>query len=386
MITNTGKSIISKYLVGQAPTYASYIAVGCGAKPLNNTANISAIADSQNLRAKKFLDFEMFRVPVVSSGIVTESGNTQIVLTGELPTNDRYEITEIGLYTSGSNPIIAESDSRTIYTFGVSENWEYHTNVSSNTVSYSNVTPFANVNIVNPGHPVSFRLNATDTIFENEDRISRNERPRFLDNTVIVRGSMSDISIDGVTGEFLPNSGSSHIHLAGKSVALDTNTSEDKLLLAFSIIQKETSMPDATDLKIMIEFTYSETANIVSDYAKMQVHLESADLADSYKYYVVSQKLGDLFKTDKFSWSKAIVGKVFVDITPGSGQAAEDYYVAIDALRFENISALDLNPLYGMTAYSPIKNENPEVAGYGVPITKESNSVNLVEFRFGLGT
>jgi hypothetical protein len=36
-----------------------------------------------------------------------------------------------------------------------------------------------------------------------------------------------------------------------------------------------------------------------------------------------------------------------------------------------------------MTAYSAIKNENPDVAGIGVPIVKESNSVNLIEFRFG---
>ncbi len=34
MITNTGKSIMAKYLVGQAPAYASHIAIGCGAKPL----------------------------------------------------------------------------------------------------------------------------------------------------------------------------------------------------------------------------------------------------------------------------------------------------------------------------------------------------------------
>ena len=35
MITNSGKSIIAKYLIGQAPAYASYIAVGCGAQTLN---------------------------------------------------------------------------------------------------------------------------------------------------------------------------------------------------------------------------------------------------------------------------------------------------------------------------------------------------------------
>ena len=37
MITNTGKEIIAKYLMGTAPAYASYIAVGCGTKPRYNT-------------------------------------------------------------------------------------------------------------------------------------------------------------------------------------------------------------------------------------------------------------------------------------------------------------------------------------------------------------
>jgi hypothetical protein len=36
MITNTGKNIIAKYLLGQAPAFASYIAVGCGPKPLSD--------------------------------------------------------------------------------------------------------------------------------------------------------------------------------------------------------------------------------------------------------------------------------------------------------------------------------------------------------------
>ena len=53
MITNTGKNIIGKYLLGQAPAYASYIAVGCGPEPL-------ATADPYGNYANKVnLDFEM---------------------------------------------------------------------------------------------------------------------------------------------------------------------------------------------------------------------------------------------------------------------------------------------------------------------------------------
>lgn len=98
MITNTGKSIIGKYLLGQAPAYASYIAVGCGAQPLDTTDPYGDYSNKDNL------DFEMFRVPVSSRGFVNEAGTEKIVLTAELPTEERYEITEIGLYSAGANP------------------------------------------------------------------------------------------------------------------------------------------------------------------------------------------------------------------------------------------------------------------------------------------
>jgi hypothetical protein len=34
MITEDGKNIIAKFMLGQAPTFASYIAAGVGAEPL----------------------------------------------------------------------------------------------------------------------------------------------------------------------------------------------------------------------------------------------------------------------------------------------------------------------------------------------------------------
>lgn len=47
MITEFGKGIIGKYLIGQAPAYASYIAIGCG--PMPTEANSPDI----NYSAKK---------------------------------------------------------------------------------------------------------------------------------------------------------------------------------------------------------------------------------------------------------------------------------------------------------------------------------------------
>ena len=98
MITETGKSILGKYLIGQAPAYASYIAIGCGAKPLNTDAAFIDYSSKNNM------DFEMFRIPVVSRGYITENGISKIVLTAELPTEERYEISEVGIFSAGANP------------------------------------------------------------------------------------------------------------------------------------------------------------------------------------------------------------------------------------------------------------------------------------------
>jgi hypothetical protein len=119
MITNTGKNILAKYLVGQTPSYASHIAVGCGPTPL--------VADGQlgDYSNKKSLDFEMFRVPIISRGFVDEDGVSKVVLTAELPTQERYEITEVGIFSAASNPAAGAFDSKNIFSFSDSELWKY---------------------------------------------------------------------------------------------------------------------------------------------------------------------------------------------------------------------------------------------------------------------
>lgn len=99
MITNKGKTIIAKYLLGQAPAYASYIAVGCGPQPLDTEDSFG------DYSAKENLDFEMFRVPISSRGYVNDDGTDKLVLTAELPTEERYEITEVGVYSAGSKSL-----------------------------------------------------------------------------------------------------------------------------------------------------------------------------------------------------------------------------------------------------------------------------------------
>ena len=129
MITNTGKNILAKYLIGQAPAYASHIAIGCGAKPLASDGTLG------DYSAKKSIDFEMFRVPITSRGYVTENGQSKIVFTAELPTAERYEITEVGVWSAGANPTAGAYDSKTVYAFNETENWEYHNDTSAVSIS-----------------------------------------------------------------------------------------------------------------------------------------------------------------------------------------------------------------------------------------------------------
>jgi len=88
--------------------------------------------------------------------------------------------------------------------------------------------------------------------------------------------------------------------------------------------------------------------------------------------------LGELVKSNTFTWNTINVIKIYAMVydATGSGTPSDDFYIALDGLRLENVT--EQNPLYGMTGYTVIKTEN------GQTITKEANTSNLVEFRYGL--
>ena len=257
MITNTGKEIIAKYLLGTAPAYASYIALGCGAKPRPAATTISSISSASttftvggggntdalwvgakitktsgtgtlntsgdtivtavnssttftvNLApsvalsgatisimadpSTEVLDFEMFRIPITSQGYINDSGINKIVLTAELPTEERYEITEVGIFSAGSNSLAGAQDSRVIYSFSGDENWEYHGPGSAIDIP-TVLAPLdsANDDVIDVTYPV-FETNADNRTFSSQDRIDRYEEPRFLNNTIIMIGNNSNL-------------------------------------------------------------------------------------------------------------------------------------------------------------------------------------------------
>jgi len=373
MITNTGKNIIGKYLLGQAPAYASYIAVGCGPEPLATADPYGDYANKANL------DFEMFRVPISSRGFVTESGVTKLVLTAELPTEERYEISEVGLYSAGTNPSAGAYDSKTIFAFTTGENWQYHSATSAVGLdSYADpLDDPADDNVIAVTSDVVFQTNADNAIFFKAGRDEIYERCRFFNNIIMIQGDTSDLTASATSG-FTITGGSQHIHLTGVDVDLTRNAPTDELRLAFSVINRDGDSgvsPDA--VKILVEFASADDGS--GESARFVVDI--TDGAGGYdfstnRYHVVSKQLQQLVTTGGFTWDAVTVAKIYASVEV-SGNPSSNYYVALDAMRLENITTS--NPLYGLTGYTVVKNTDAET------IVKSPNTSNYIEFRFSIG-
>jgi hypothetical protein len=525
VITNTGKTIIGKYLLGQAPAFASYIAVGCGPKPrlnINSLTNcstvslgttvtttstaglwigalvsitagtgsipnptfVASITDSTHFilsvaptvalsgatmsieidKDTENLDFEMFRVPISSRGYVQESGLNKIVLTAELPTEERYEITEVGLYSAGSNPSAGTYDSKTIFAFTNTENWQYHTSSATTLIPTIPVPLDSNndniitgeylINVTSKEYDTAgvltatpvFQANSDNSIFYKTSRANRYERCRFLNNTIFMQGDRANLSkavlvshavgtgtivtyttalphtlsigdsvtvtgvspvaynLSGVTvasvptsttftvansatglyssggsinvNHFIINTGSNHIHVTGVDIDFTKNSPIDELRLAFSLVSKNGGSEEVPDtVRILVDFSSSDTVD--GEYARFEVDLdnENNQFQDN-RYYVVSKQKQDLYTSANFNWNDVSVVKIYASVIDG-GALSSDYYVALDAMRLENIATE--NPLYGLTGYTIIQNTDAET------IIKSPNTNNYIEFRFSIG-
>lgn len=379
MITNTGKNILAKYLVGQAPAYASYIAIGCGATPLDTTDTLG------DYSSKDSLDFEMFRVPITSRGYVVEDGQSKIVFTAELPTEERYEITEVGLWSAGANPTAGAYDSKTIYSFSTNENWEDHV---TDETSYEVVSKYGPLddsdadNIINDitvtrgGSSVvtkTFQTNADNKIFTNQERASRYERCRFLNNIMVIRGDHADMDVSG--NHLVVNTANSdHLHLTGAVLDFNKNSPTDELKLAFAVFNKDgesSIQPD--EVRILLEFASSDIHG-TGQWARFEVILDEVDFSTN-RYFVIKKQLQELYKSSAFTWNAIDLVKFYVTVIKNN-EPSSDYYVGLDALRLENKTST--NPIYGLTGYSVIKNTGAET------ITKFANTTNHIEFRFGM--
>lgn len=385
MITNIGKNVLAKYLIGHAPAYASFIAIGVGPKPLSSGDTPPDFSE------KEQLDFEVLRMPISSRGFVyNDQGEPSIVFLAEIPGDQRYEITELGIFSGRANPSAGSLDSKILYTFSESENWEYHTESSASTIP-SVVSPLngnLSGSIINPRNPdeseiLVFRTNSNNIVFSAPIRLEDSERPRFLDRALLIRGDMSSLVIDNgqvkVSSVASPYPGS-HIHYNGTSLNLDSNSTEDELRLAFSVMSKQDIQTlSVQSVRLLVEFVNADVDQ-PTIFAKFEVNLNQSDLDIDFtnnRYFVIKKKLGELIRSASFTWSAVNSVRIYATvIQSGLATPSPNFYVSLDGLRFENTTIK--NPLYGLTGYSVIKTSS------GSPVVKESNTSNSIEFSFGL--
>ena len=382
MITNTGKSILGKYLLGQAPAYASYLAVGCGKTPLD-TGDLQG-----DYSAQTSLDFEMFRVPISSRGFINELGTNKIVFTAELPTEERYEISEVGIYSAGFNPSAGQYDSKTIFGFAENDNWNRHTSSAVSAIA-SITAPLDDPeddNIIATNLPV-FKTNADNLVFYKPARAARYERCRFLNNIIVIRGDEADITLSEDSGptqdHFVVGAGSNHIHLEGVNIDLSENAPTDELRLAFSLISKNGDSAGVPEtVRVLVDFASSDVGS--GEYARFEAELVDGiggiDFATN-RYFVVSKQKQDLYTSANFTWDAVNVVKIYVSVLDdASGPTptpSDQYYIGLDAMRLENVATT--NPLYGLVGYSVIQTPDAET------VIKSSNTSNYIEFRFSIG-
>ena len=348
MITNQGRELISKYLLGQAPSYASYISFGCG----NGTG---ATADAN------CMDFEMLRVPISSRSNLESSGSSIISFAGDLPLEEQYVITEVAVWSDARN-VAAQSDSRVLFAFTTDENWQIKDGTAVSTIPFIE-TPLDGGN--NSGDIlVSEKIFAADA--DNLALVSNRpgQGTRFLNRTILMRGD--SFPVDPTD----PNTPRTRIFLDGRNVNLSANSGDDLVKFAFAMYPETAAWTAPPSVSFTMRFMRDPSLGIDDDdNPPAGTAVWKGTLASPDKFNVATTKLQDITVSSKgFSWRDTIYVEVEFDYF------GSEWYAGVDAVRFDNITTP--NPLYVMSGYT--------ATGAGEELTKAANTNAYAEFRFGL--
>lgn len=341
-------------MLGQLPAFATHIAIGCGAKALTQEpTNNPYISQTK-------LEFETYRSKIISRGYVNNDGIPELSLIAELPTNNRYGITEIALFPGLENPSAKDYDSRILLNF-VDESYVYNSNtitdISSTTVNIPN-----SGTISDAAQSTPFFISSSDGQLTSDDRQRRLEPPRFLDKALLVSS--------GATGS---------VEARNLNIDLSKNSPEDYVSLAYSFLN------DTVGDGLGVQNTYTVTVKFMTssevDYYTHTFDVNAATLANS-RYNVEAFQIKSLQAVGT-SPTLYNITRVQFSIAKTSGSATETNWLLLDGLRVDNTASF--NSSFGLVAYKVVV--NPVTIGnatIGLPIVKAANTTNFVEFRFSL--
>ena len=377
MITTNGKNIVAKYLLNQAPEFASHIAIGVGGRALPISSSVTFATDADSL------EFEVARVPILSKGLLKENGQEKIVFKAELPIEQRFQITEIGLYPANNNSIAQTYDSKVVTSFNNTEPWTYSNNLNdSNTVLYIGSVPIDSVNIgsIDTTGLSNFSfIDNNSAIFEYSERMNRGEQPRYLSRSMLVAGDTSVLSGVTASTSVINVSSSASYYAQNNSINLNLgkNLPTDQIKFAFSVLSKARAGVESLSsnhVKIRLELLNNTSDNPPKAYVEMSLLGENIE---NMRYNVITKTISDFTTSENFSWSAINAIRIYSCLHDDSNVPSENHYILYDGIRFENISSY--NPLYALIAAEYIKTQDES------PILKKENSTSYVEYRFGVG-
>lgn len=301
MITNSGKQLIGKFLLGQAPNFATHIAAGCGPTALLPDESLTE-GEIVALRVKQALDFEMFRVPISAKGFIKEDGVEKIVFKAEMPTDQLYQITEVGFFPAAENSLAGSFDSKSLATFTPTESWVLYSS-SASAISSASVASFFNSNGDILPLESAFFVNSSASAFFEQDRKERQETPRFYNKALLVSGDTSYIDSD-----FIIAPGSLAIVNDTLSFNFSQNLPPDQIKMAISVVSKETdNNQNPEKIRIVCSFVNNlPNISVALPDAKMFIEIDQAEFvngADINRYKVITKTLSEFTLSDTFSWA-----------------------------------------------------------------------------------
>jgi hypothetical protein len=124
-ITESGRSIIVKSLLGIIPNFVDSIAYGIGASANSFNSTSTLIID-------KSLEFEVGRTKVIGGSLESASTSNQLIFSGEIIDPYQYEIREVAIYPSNNINSAVSLDGNVIFNFDLIDDFvKYGTAVNA---------------------------------------------------------------------------------------------------------------------------------------------------------------------------------------------------------------------------------------------------------------
>jgi hypothetical protein len=309
----------------------------------------------------------MDRFPIISRTTNVIDGEQQIIFTAEIPSADRYGITEVGVFPAQSNNVFGSIPSQTIFSFTTNEVWQKSLSSTITDVEIESDIVDDDQNIDTTSK--AFFLASDNAIFISSTRLKRMEQPRFLNNSLVLRGDLT--ALDGSSNL---NTSTGDYVLISQPVLPDLDTANefsDKLKIVFSVISKNlgaTSAPTAiklaivfrTDAAVTATYSYSGTVSQNDRYANNELTLTSITKS-----------------SETFAWKDVTSVRIYANADTSS-----NFYIAMDGIRFENLSSID--DRFALVGYTALKSSDTVASQYPRPLEKPEGTMTYVEFRFAL--